>query len=98
MPSVLEETVVVVAEEVDPQEEVKVEVVVKRQVVKVPSTEVPSTQTFLQETGRDAACISGGEKELISAQNLLHVLGSQCSLQSLQNEGQTSSARHKLVL
>ena len=102
MPSVVPDGIVVVdAEEVEAVEVVKAEVVkrqeVKRQVVKDQSTRVPSILIYQLVIGMGAACISDGAGEPTFVQNLQHVLGRMCSLQSPPNEVQTSSARHKLI-
>ena len=54
----------------------------------------PSTLTFLQVTGQGVTCISGGEKELFSAQSRLLARGRMCTPRSLQsNEKLTNSAK-----
>ena len=58
-----------------------------------PASVGPSTQIFQPVSGKAAGCIIAGGGGLISVQNPLHVHGRIFTLQSQQNEIQTSSAR-----
>ena len=74
--------------------EVEVEEAKPKQLpVRAPNIKAPSTQIFQQETGKDAACISSGDAELISAQNQDHVHG---RTSSLPNETGTSPSTNSV--
>ena len=62
-----------------------------------PASVVPSTLICLLVSGQGAGCIIDGGSLLIFVQNPPHVLGRTFSPPSLQNEGQTSSARRIIV-